>query len=199
MRTWEQKLQEQVQRNFDNYRIARITLDAALDNMEFVAPGNELIVLNASSKTAAATVRFSRNAKEGIGLVKCAKVYNVFKSFFITSTAQPGEWLDIFAGIDCDVKYEYGGDGEVQPAIIVTNAAANLNTIAAAHVCKLALISALSTNAGIAWVNIGAAAVAGSCNELSAGQSITVSISNTNKINVLFAVANDKVTVTYEV
>ena len=197
MRTWEQKLAEQVQRKFDNYRIVRIPLDAALDNMEFVAAGNELIVSNASSKTAAAAVRFARTAKESINLVKGAKIYSVFTSFFITSTAQPGEWLELLAGIDFDVKYEGSSDGESQPAITVTNVSANANTVAAAHICSSAIIKSLSTNTNLVWINFGAAAVEGSCYDLVPGGVIGLPMSNTNRINALFKVANEKLIVIY--
>jgi len=197
MSEWNKQLKEQVERKFDNYRIFRIPLDAALDNQEFAAPGNELIVVNASSKIAIATVRFTRTAKEPINIFKNAKLFNVFTSFFVSCTAQPGEWLELFAGIDFDIKYEGSSVDESQPAITVTNVAADTNTVAAAHSCSFAIIKALLTNTSIVWVNIGAAAVEGSCYDLSPGGVVGLPMSNTNRINALFKIANEKLSIIY--
>jgi len=86
-----------------------------------------------------------------------------------------------------------------QPAMIITNVSADTNTVGTAHACTRALVRALTTNTGTAWVNFQAAAVSGSCFEATkAGDAISVPLQNTNQINVLFDTGGDKVTVVYE-
>lgn len=191
MNDWDQQLKEQAQRKFDNYRKVKIPLDNALDNQEFLVAGNELIVINASSKMAAATVRFTRTAKEAIDLVKGVKIHNVFTSFFVTSIAQSGEWLELLAGIDFDVKYECSSDGEAQPAMVLTNATANADTQAVSNTCTSAVIKSATSNTGLIWINIGAAAVENSCYDLAPGGVLALPMQNTNKIHALFKVANE--------
>jgi len=88
-------------------------------------------------------------------------------------------------------------NGIAQPAIIITNGAADANTVGAAHACKRVLIRAFTTNTGLVWLDFGAAAVENACYPLDTGDAISVPLTNTNLINCLFKVANEKVTVIY--
>ena len=203
---WDARLAEQVKRKFKNYQPQRILLDAALDNKELPIAGDTLIVVNASSINALATVRLNNTSNEAIDLRLGRKINTIFTTLFMSCTAQAGEWLDVLAGIDFDIDFtdlllstmnELIDDSEAQPSITVTNATADANTVAAAHPCSSVIIKSLSTNTGLVWVNIGAAAVEGSCYDLSPGSVIGLSMSNTNKINALFKVANEKLTVIY--
>ena len=85
-----------------------------------------------------------------------------------------------------------------QSVAIITNGAADTNTIGADHPCTRALIKTFEGNAGLAWVNFKTPAVENACNDLPAGKAVSVPLENTNQINVLFKTANDKVAVTYE-
>lgn len=88
-------------------------------------------------------------------------------------------------------------NGIAQPAIIISNVSADANTVGAAHACKRVLIRAFTTNTGLVWLNFGAAAVENACYPLDPGDAISVPLTNTNLINCLFKVANEKVTVVY--
>jgi hypothetical protein len=88
-------------------------------------------------------------------------------------------------------------NGIAQPCIIITNAAADANTVGANHACKRVLIRAHTINTGLVWVDFNNAAVALACYPLDKGDSISVPLTNTNLINCLFKVANEKVTVVY--
>jgi hypothetical protein len=200
---WDQRLKEQADRKFKNYSIHRLALDTALVDKEFPHAGDALIVVDASSANAVATVRLNRTANEEIELKLGKKIFTVFTSIYLSCSAQAGEWLDYLVGIDFDIEdtdtLGLVGGGVAKPCFVVTNATANTNTVAAAHACAKVLIKAISTNSGSAWVNFGAAAVSGSCYELVAGAGVLVSLDNTNKINALFDIANDKIIITYKV
>jgi hypothetical protein len=202
---WDARLAEQVKRKFENYRPQRILLNAVIDNKELVIAGDALIVINASSVNALATVRLNGTSNEPINLKLGKKIFTVFTKVFVSCTAQTEEWLDIIFGIDFDIEDVdtlisaitggLAGGGEAQPAFTVTNAVANTNTVAAANICSAAIIKAPTTNTDIVWVNIGAAAAVGSCYDLVPGSVLPLPMSNTNKINALFVVANEKLIV----
>jgi len=88
-------------------------------------------------------------------------------------------------------------NGIAQPCIIITNVAADANTVGANHACKRVLIRAHTINTGLVWVDFNNAAVALACYPLAAGDSVGVPLTNTNLVNCLFKVANEKVTVVY--
>ena len=90
-------------------------------------------------------------------------------------------------------------NGTAQPCIIITNAAADANTVGADHACKRVLIRAHTINTGLVWVDFNNAAVAIACYPLDAGDAVSVPLANTNLVNCLFKVANEKVTVVYQV
>jgi len=89
-------------------------------------------------------------------------------------------------------------DGNAQPCITITNVSADANTVGANHACKVVLIRAHTTNTGLVWIDINNAAVAGSCYPLDTGDAVSFRTTNTNLINALFKVANEKVTVIYQ-
>jgi len=98
--------------------------------------------------------------------------------------------------VDGDVTVD---EGEAQPAIIITNVAADANTVGAAHACNRVLIRAFTVNTGLVWVDFNNAAVENACYPLDAGDAISVPLSNTNLINCLFKVAGEDVSVIYTV
>jgi len=98
--------------------------------------------------------------------------------------------------VDGDVTVD---EGEAQPAIIITNVAADANTVGAAHACTRVLIRAFTVNTGLVWVDFNNAAVENACYPLDAGDAISVPLSNTNLINCLFKVAGEDVSVIYTV
>lgn len=200
MKDWEQRLSEQVKRGWNNYVVRRINLDTARSNEKFAIAGEFLYIEKASSQLITLTVRLNRPGNDEIDLVPGSVICSCFESFYLTHIAQAGQWIDLFCGID--FKYEKkdpGTTGEVQAAVIVTNANANTNQAAAAHPCRKAIIIASLSNTANVWFDIGVAAVQGSCGVLGPGDSFMCDISNTNKINCNFGVGGEKAFVYYEV
>jgi hypothetical protein len=205
MSNWDARLAEQVKRKFENYRPQRILLDNAIDNKELTIAGDTLIVVNASSANALATVRLNNASNEPINLKLGKKISTIFTKFYVSCTAQANDWLDIIIGIDFDIDDMdtliaaitggLSGGSQAQPAIIVTNVSANTNIVATASSCSAAVIKAPTTNTDLVWVNIGAAAVVNNSYDMVPGSVLSLPMSNTNKINALFVVANEKLIV----
>jgi len=196
---WKLQLAEQVRKELDQYTPARIKLDTARVNEIVLVTARTLYVIDSSSKSALGTVKLNRIRAGDLALKKGTRIISVFTSLYLSNAAQPGEWLDCIFGRDFVMSNELERDGEVQPCFIVTNIAADVNTPAASHICNAALIRAHTTNAGLVWLDFGAAAVDGACYPLASCDAVAHSMSNTNKINALFKTANDKVTVTYKI
>jgi hypothetical protein len=87
--------------------------------------------------------------------------------------------------------------GLTKVAIIVTNNSADQDSQGADHDCKRVLIKAHNANTGLCWVDFGVAAVEAACYPLDAGETISVPLTNTDEIHVLFKVMNEKVAVVY--
>lgn len=204
---WNVRLKEQVERSYKNYSIHRIALDDALDNKELPFAGDTIIVYNASSATALATVRLNQSKNDELPLKLGKFIRTVFTKFFVTCSAQAGGYLDCIVGVDFDfgdidlLIAAFAGltpSGETaNPCIIITNASANVDTQGAANACKKVLIKAPTTNTGIVWVNFGAAAVDGSCYDLVPGSVVSAPTTNTDQVHALFKVANEKVIVVF--
>ena len=87
--------------------------------------------------------------------------------------------------------------GAVAETITITHANPDTNQAGASNACKRALIKAHPANGGITWVQFGAAAVEASAYPLSANESVSCPVNNTDQINCLFKVGDDKVEVLY--
>jgi len=203
IKAWDHRLTDQSKKGWDNYKRVYIDLTSARDLQPFIVSGEFIFVEASSSASANAAIRLNRNTNDPLVLRTGTTIKTVFKEFYITNTAQPGEWLRLVVGINFEYYAEQFGaeaqQSEAQPAFVITNANPNTNTVGAAHVCNRVLIRARTNNAGIAYVNFGAPAVVLTSFELTAGDAISVPLSNTNRINVLFANGGDKVCVIYEV
>ncbi len=81
----------------------------------------------------------------------------------------------------------------------MTHANADTDVAAAANPCNRAMIKADVNNTQVAWIDFGVAAVQDNCMPLDAGESITVSISNTDRIHANFEVGGEIVYIAYEV
>jgi len=223
LRDWDKRLGEQYRRGWDNYIRRRIYLDVAQDLELWGICGEFFYVEEVSSALAIGSIRLNRNTNDPIDLVLGTVVKTIFCNIFITHAALQGEWIDVIYGIN--FEYYKGGsvvtvqeplgiddnggsltvDGSVtvvdngiaQPCIIITNVAADANTVGANHACKRVLIRAHTINTGLVWVDFNNAAVALACYPLAAGDSVGVPLTNTNLVNCLFKVANEKVTVVY--
>ncbi len=81
--------------------------------------------------------------------------------------------------------------------IIVTHANQDTNTVGANHACKRVLIKAHPANTGVVWIDFDNVAVQGDCFPLSASETVSLPMTNTNLINCNYAVGGEKVSVVY--
>ncbi len=130
------------------------------------------------------------------------RIKTIFQVLYITNEAQADEWIDIIIGINFEYYKGSQGDGlgaEVQQVLNLTHANPDTDVAGAAAPCNKALIKADVNNTGIAWVDFGVAAVQDNCIPLDPGESIRVSISNTDRIHANFQVGGELVFIAYEV
>jgi len=197
---FEIQLRNQILKNWKNYNPKRIDLGIARDKQQYDLAGKYICVEKLSSADAEATIILNDKDNGELDLVDGVEIETLFKKVFITNTAQAGKWIDIIFG--ADFRYRKTGRTPLrtaQPALIITNVAADTNTPGDAHPCTRALVRSLTTNTGTAWVDFKTPAVSGSCFEATkAGDAISVPLGNTDQINVLFDTGGDKVTVVYE-
>jgi len=197
--SWENRLRAQVLRNWDNYVRRRIHLDGARTSEVWGIAGEFVYIEEVSSASARMRVAISRNTNDQLDLVAGVVIKTVFKELWLWNDAQAGEWIDIIIGINFEYykRPQSGGGGgaiaaEAQPAFVMTNAAAAANTVGPANVCNRVLLRAHPDNTGRIWLDFGAAVLAvDTCYCLDAGETICVPLSNTNRINAWFTVADE--------
>ena len=196
IQNWDQRLKQQADRGWDNYFRRRLHLDTARSDELFVAAGEFLYIEQASSESAAASVKLNRNTNTSLDLVRGVRVETVFQSLHISHEAQAGEWLDFVIGINFKYYKPQGSAGGIdaaQAVIELTHANADTNVAAASNICNLAIIKACPKNTDIAWIDFGQAAVQDSCFPQEPGDSVTVNVSNTDQVNANFEVGGEKV------
>lgn len=201
MKTWEQRLDEQVKRRFDNVKKIRINLATARLDDELTIPGDFIYIENASSSAAVCTCKLDKDASASINLYAGTRIETVFTKLYISNDAQANQWIDVVIGIDFNFSRDLDAEdsGTAAAVVIITNAVANTNTIgAAAAATKRILIKADINNTRPVWINFNTAAVQGSCFPLDPGDSLSVRIANINQINANFEFANEKIFVVSE-
>lgn len=203
IKNWEERLKNQVFREWHNYDRHRIDLTTAQIVESWNYAGEFLCVEKVSSESALATIRLNRNTNDAIDLQVGTVIKTIFKEFYITNAAQPGEWIDIIIGINFEYYKRFTAgrilSSEAQQVLNLTHANPNANVAAAAHICNRALIKADVNNTQTAWIDFGVAAVQNNCLPLDPGEWIRVSISNTDRINANFEVGGEIAYIVYEV
>jgi len=201
IKNWDERLNDHVQKRYDNYVRHRINLDTARAD-EFLSIAGEFIyVERVSSKSAYLQARLDKKRNKQLDIIAGVRIKTVFNCLYLTNTAQAGEWLDLLIGINFEYNkpFSKAGRAEAQQVLNLTHANADTNVAAAANPCNAALIKADVQNTGISWIDFGVAAVQNSCVPLDAGEWIRVSISNTDQINANFEVGGEVVFIVYEV
>lgn len=199
IKNWEERLKNQVNRDWHNYDRHRIDLTTAQVKLPWYYAGEFLYVEKASSKSALATVRLNRDTNHAIDLRVGTVIKTIFKELYITNAAQPGEWIDVIIGINFEYYKEFAAGSEAQSVLPLTHANPNTNVAAAAHVCNRALIKADVNNTQTTWIDFRTPAVQNACLPLDPGEWIRVSIPNTDQINANFEVGGESVFIVYEV
>ena len=200
IKSWDQRLTDQVDRKWENYLRRRIHLDDARALERISIAGEFLYVEEVSSASAGALIRFNRNTNDALDLDYGTVVKTVFTDIFINNDAQPDEWIDIVVGINFEYYKQQGLDilaAEAQACIILTNVGVG-NVVAAANPCNRVLVRAHTANGGTVWIDFSQAGVVNACYELTAGDAISVPCNNTDRINGWFTVGGDIVTIVFE-
>ena len=207
-------------------QVCRLDLDLAqvITEMPFSLAGRVIAIWNAPTSTEYIHIRFNSRDADPIRFNRGKVLAVPFTQMYITTPAGQAGTMEILYGPDAfDVlriypqppEYDAALDdmltelqailaeaeeftGHAQPAIMITNVAADANTVGADHDCTAVLVRALTTNTGLVWVNFGANAVDGTSYPLDAGDAVSVKLTNTNLINCLFKVANETVAVIYQ-
>ncbi len=195
---WNKNLEQLVKRRYKNYEDLTIDLSVARTFELKSIPGDFLAVISATNKAVNCEIRFNKQDNDPITLTHGKTIQTVFTGFYLSNTAQSGATITIRIGIIYS-ENDLPRRATAESILTVTNAAANTDTQAAAHLCDVALIKASNLNTDIVWIQFGAAAVQGSCLPLEPGESIAVDIDNTNEIHCNFTVANEKAFIVYEV
>ena len=198
MKSWELRLQEQVNRDWKSYKVYRLDLAAGRNNQRHSFPGDFLAVESASSLNALATIKLNRTAAENINLQYGTFIETVFIELYISNTAQPGEWIDVIVGIDCK-KQTQARRRTAQAVIELTHANANTDVAPAAGPTDRVVITADPTNTNIAWIDFSQAAVQDGCYPLEPGDSITVQVSTLSDIHANFEFGGEKVWIINEI
>lgn len=196
-------------------------------DMEFNIAGRVIAIWNAPTSVEYITIRFNRRDADSIrfnrGKVLAVPFTKLYITVPVTVPPQAGT-MEILFGPDAfevlriypqppeydaimdDILTELQAilaeavefTGHAQPVIMITNVAADANTVGADHDCTAVLIRALTTNTGLVWVNWAAAAVDGTSYPLDAGDAVSVKTTNTDQINCLFKVGGESVAVVYQ-
>ena len=200
MSSWEQRLSEQVERDWKNYHTQRIPLDTARADLGLSLTGDFLYVAAASSASALATVKLNRNTNQTLDLRRGTEIKTIFTQLFVTNTAQSGEWIDLVTGVNFEKIDLHRDENRAAQAVVeITNGAANTNQAGADQVAERVVILAAPQNTDIAWVDFGQAAVQDSCYPLEPGDSVTVMVPNLDQINVNFEVGGESVWIINEI
>lgn len=191
--SFEERLKDHAIKQWSNIERLRIDLTDARNIYLYDIAGEYIAVEKTSSAPAAATIRLDRTNRDEIHLVRGRIIETLFAKFHISNAAQAGEWIDIVIGRNFRTWLDGSANrnAESQQVLNVTNIAANANTVCAAGDVQAAHIKADVNNAGIVWVDFGAAAVQNGCIPLDPGEWVIMPLSNTNRINANFEIANE--------
>lgn len=203
IKNWEQRLTDQIKRDWNNYSRFRLDLSAARDIEPFNFTGEFLYIEQVSSNSALATIRLNRNTNSEIDLNIGTFIKTVFKEFYITNTAQAGEWIDLIIGINFEYHKQFSGSGipgaRARQVLNLTHAVADTDVAAVSQPCNSALIKADVNNTQTAWIDFNVAAVQNSAFPLDAGEWLRVKIPNTDQVHANFEVGGEIVFIVYEV
>jgi len=199
--SWDQRLGDQVHRNWNNYTRRRIDLATARNDEMVSLAGEFLYVEEVSSESALATLRLNRNTNDSIDLRRNVILKTIFNRLYLTNTAQAGEWIDLLVGVN--FEYQVGSNIEraeiAQGCFFMFNIAALTDTVGPNLPCNSVLLRSNPVNTDYIDVNFGAAALIPTIFRLYPGDWMGVRLDNTNKIHALFAVSLERLFVCYQV
>jgi len=149
IKNWDQRLQDQAGKGWDNYKVIRVDLTQARTNEQLRKPGEFLIVSDSSSAAAVATVKFNRTTNPSLDLAEDVEIKSLFTVLFISNEALADQWIDLIIGINFEYKkkiveiglpktgqaieYAAGDDGTYEAGWVLGRLNANNRTRFTAH------------------------------------------------------------------
>ncbi|MCJ7805917.1 hypothetical protein MUP46_04730 [Patescibacteria group bacterium] len=106
IKTWDQRLIDQVRLGWENYKHIRIDLATARTDLSFNVAGEFIYVEASSSALAVAKIKLNRNTNDALDFELGTLIKTIFVEVFITNAALQGEWLDILVGINFNYEKE---------------------------------------------------------------------------------------------
>lgn len=106
IKTWDQRLIDQVRLGWENYKHIRIDLATARTDLSFNVAGEFIYVEASSSTLAVAKIKLNRNTNDALDFELGTLIRTIFVEVFITNAALPGEWLDLLVGINFEYEKE---------------------------------------------------------------------------------------------
>lgn len=104
IKSWEQRLADQVKWDWDNYKHLHIDLSTARIDHPYRIAGEYLYVEQSSSALAIAKIKLNRNSNDALDLEKGVLIETIFIEIYITNDALQDEWLDLVFGINFKYK-----------------------------------------------------------------------------------------------
>jgi len=197
---WDEKLKQQVERRFEQYKTVRLDLTDAHQDFLWTIAGNFIYVEKVSSVSAEAQIKLNYTRADTINLFLHTRIKTMFTALYITNTAQAGEWIELLIGCEFEMfRADPGRNIESQACVVLTNVAANVNTPGPAQLCDIVLFKADVANVGVVWVDFGAAAVQNACLPMDPGDWSRHHLSNLNQLNANFEIANERLIVVPEI
>ena len=194
---FDQKLNEQALRRYEKYKIYRIDLSTVHTDHEINLPGNFLFVEQVSSAAVQATIKLDETRTDAIILELHTTIRTMFLRLYLTNAAQTGQWIEILVGADFEIDRPPVGN-ETQAVQVLTNVAANANTVGPDVPCSAVFIKADVANTGVVWVDFRTPAVQNACLPFDPGDWSKHYLPNLNLVNANFEIANERLLIVGE-
>lgn len=194
---WKRELTEQVEKELDQYTPFRIPLDNANDNELVAVAGKTIYVQDSSGETALATIKLNRDRAGDLALAKGVLIESVFRSIYLTNTAQAGAWLDVVFGRDFRMSAEGQKEGLIKDIYrFVANQAQYVAT-GPDKTCTEVMIMAHPDNEDIVWVKPYEIATVSNAWPLEPKEVTGWTLENLNQLNVRIIANTEKIIVAY--
>ncbi|MBW8003850.1 MAG: hypothetical protein FVQ80_17935 [Planctomycetes bacterium] len=194
IQNWDQRLKDQVSRQWTNYIKRRIDLTDARELFLFAFAGEFIHIPECSSLSAKAEIRLNRTINDALDIVQGSLVKTIFAQLYLTNQAQAGEWIDIVIGSNFEYYKNIAFvdvESTTQECVVITKNAANTNETGPDQICSKVLLKADVKNAGIVWVDFGTAAVQDACIAFDPGEGARFKIPNLDQININLEIADE--------
>lgn len=199
MKDFEKALNEQVLKRYEKYKTYRIALTDVHTAHEINLAGSFLVVESVSNAGVTATIRLDETRLDPIELKLHTIIRTVFTKFYLTNTAQKDQWIEILVGCDFEIDRPTAPVTiETQAVQVLTNVAANVNTVGPDVPCSAVFIKADVANVGVVWVDFRTAAVQNACLPFDPGDWSKHYLPNLNLVNANFEIANERLLIVGE-